>query len=247
MLQRLAIRVDDVAHAVHGVFGADAVGKEVFDGHDQRRVRDDAQLPALIRDELRERLHAVPGAGLRDHGVESLHLLLRGMLLVALALQPRLDLVDIEVVVPGLEHARFGGLQHPLPIAARSGEVVRPALLVGEAAVASGDLHARDQPLDVPLERPGVRLVEVVDVEDEVALGAREQTEVRQVGIAAQLDDQSAAGGVGEVGGHQQCCPSVEREGRDHHATVADGNQIGHSRYRLLFEQRHRVGAILRR
>src|SRR6478735_7273219 len=66
------------------------------------------------------------------------------------------------------EHAGFGGLQHPLPIAARGGQVVRPALLVGETAVASRDLHACDQPLEVPLERPGVRFVEVVDVEHQV-------------------------------------------------------------------------------
>ena len=42
--------------------------------------------------------------------------------------------------------------------------------------------------LDVPLERPGQRLVEVADVEHERALGRREDAEVGQVRVAAQLD-----------------------------------------------------------
>jgi hypothetical protein len=43
----------------------------------------------------------------------------------------------------------------------------RTAGLVVEPAIAGGDLEAGRQPLDVPLERAGQGLVEVVQVEDE--------------------------------------------------------------------------------
>ena len=47
------------------------------------------------------------------------------------------------------------------------------ALLLVEAAIAPGDGEAGDEPFDVPLERAGERLVEVVEAEDELAGRAR--------------------------------------------------------------------------
>ena len=58
-------------------------------------------------------------------------------------------------------------------------------LLGREAVVAAGDREAGGQPLDVPLPRAGERLVEVVDVEDQPALGRGEHAEVGQVRVAA--------------------------------------------------------------
>ena len=49
------------------------------------------------------------------------------------------------------------------------------------------DHHARRKPLEVPLERGRQRLVEIVDVEDHVALRRREAAEVHQVRVAAGL------------------------------------------------------------
>jgi hypothetical protein len=46
------------------------------------------------------------------------------------------------------------------------------ALTRPETVGASGDRQAGDKPLDVPLRRPGQRLVEVVDVEKKAALSA---------------------------------------------------------------------------
>ena len=65
--------------------------------------------------------------------------------------------------------------------------VDRGALLLVEAAVAPRDGEARGEPLDVPLERAGERLVEVVEAEDDLAVGRGEAAEVRQVRIAAEL------------------------------------------------------------
>ena len=56
---------------------------------------------------------------------------------------------------------------------------------------APGDREARHQALDVPLPRPGQRLVEVVDVEHQPPIRGGEAAEVRQVGIAAELDVQA--------------------------------------------------------
>ena len=55
---------------------------------------------------------------------------------------------------------------------------------------AGGDGDAGGEAGDVPLERSRDRLVEVVDVEHEVAFGRREAAEVEQVGVAAQLHAQ---------------------------------------------------------
>ena len=61
------------------------------------------------------------------------------------------------------------------------------ALLLVEAAVAACDGEARDEPLDVPLERAGERLVEVVEAEYHLAIGRGKAAEVREVRVAAEL------------------------------------------------------------
>ena len=71
---------------------------------------------------------------------------------------------------------------------------LRPLLLV-EAAVAAGDREARHEALHVPLERAGKRLVEVVEAEDELAVGCGEAAEVRQVRVAAELRVERRCGG----------------------------------------------------
>ena len=63
------------------------------------------------------------------------------------------------------------------------------------------NLQAGGEPLHVPLEGPGVGLVDVVDVEDEPPLRRREQTEVAEVGVTAQLDGQPGARALREVCG----------------------------------------------
>ena len=101
-----------------------------------------------------------------------------------------------------------------LPISANSGHRFavgadrrahrRPARVVVEPVGPTGDLEARGQPLHVPLEGPRVRLVEVVDVEDQPPLGAAEHAEVGQVGVAAELHRQARGRGPRQVGGHEE-------------------------------------------
>ena len=59
---------------------------------------------------------------------------------------------------------------------------------------------------------PGKRLVEVVEVEQQRPLGRGEHAEVRQVGIAAQLDGQTGPRRVLQVGGHDLGRAAIERE-----------------------------------
>ena len=113
--------------------------------------------------------------------------------------------------------------------------------LTREAVVARGDQHAHGQALDVPLPRPGQRLVEVVDVEHQPPLGRGEHAEVRQVRVAAALHRQSRARRRRQVAGHDQRRAAVERERRDEHAPVADRHELGHARLGLALEQLDRI------
>ena len=91
--------------------------------------------------------------------------------------------VDVQVRVPDVHERLRRELAHRGTVAfgGRQGDLA-PGL-GGKAAVPSGHGQARGQPLDVPLERPGQGLIEVVDVEDQVALRRGERAEIRQVGV----------------------------------------------------------------
>ena len=246
-LQGALIRGQDVPHPLLGLLGGLAIRHEVLDRHDERRVGDDPAPAALVGHQLGERTQAVFRERLVDDRRKALDLSLARGPRRSVGLQLRAHLLDVEAVVPGVQHRRVSRLQHLLAVPVAGGDEQCPALLIGEPAVAAGDLEARHQPLDVPLEGAGVRLVEVVDVEDEPALRRAEQPEVREVRVTAELHREVAARGGGEIGGHQQRGTAVEREGRHHHASVPDRDELGDARRGLLLEQRDRVGALIAR
>ncbi len=93
----------------------------------------------------------------------------------------------VEVGVPDVQVPHPGELAHGPAIGAGAPGHHRPAGGIVERPAAGGDLEAGRQALEVPLERAGEGLVEVVDVEDELALGRGEPPEVGQMGVAAQL------------------------------------------------------------
>ena len=113
--------------------------------------------------------------------------------------------------------------------------------LGGEAVVPSGHGQARRQPLDVPLERAGQGLVEVVDVEDQPPLRRGERAEIGQVRVPAQLHPQPRRGGRGQIRRHRQRRPPVERERRHQHPPVPDRHQLRHPRLRLPQQQPDRI------
>ena len=63
-----------------------------------------------------------------------------------------------------------------------------------DAKLAAGDDETRRETLEVELEWPRERFVEVVDVEEQVALRRGEQSEIRHVCVAAELDRDARAG-----------------------------------------------------
>ena len=93
--------------------------------------------------------------------------------------------------------------------------------------VAGEHLQARDHPHHIPLERAGQRLVEVTEVERELAFRCRPQPEVEDVSVAAQLHHQAAIGPRGEVGGHHGGGTAVVIPWRGRHTAVAYGHQVG--------------------
>ena len=167
------------------------------------------------------------------------HVVLEALALLALPVRrpARGDVLDVEPGVPELHRAHAGEARHRVAVRARDREVDRVTLFVVESAVAPSDGEACGEPLDVPLERPRKRLVEVVDAEDHPPVRCGEDAEVGQVRVAAQLDVQPGARLFCEVRRHEGGGASVEGERRHEHAAVADGHELLEARLRLVLQQ----------
>src|SRR4029077_17425873 len=97
------------------------------------------------------------------------------------------DALDVDPAVPDVQVPQSGELAHRRAIRpGHSGADLRAGLGV-EAAGAAGNREAGDQTFDLPLEWSWKGLVEGVDCEDEPPVRRREDAEVRQVGISAEL------------------------------------------------------------
>ena len=213
------------------------LGQQVSDRDDQRRVGDDLW-PAIDQaGQLGHFLHAVPGPRLGHALVD--HLALPRF---HLRVELRPQLVQVRVRVPDSQVRHRGEGPHRLPVAGDGGRDDLAAVLGAEPVAAGGYLHAGGQPLDVPFPRAGRRLIEVVDVEDQAALGGAEDAEVRQVRIPARLHRQPGHRSMGKVAGHRQRRAAVERERGDHHPAPPDRHQLRHPRLGLLLQQADRVG-----
>ena len=195
--------------------------------------------PSSARGEPAQGAEVVPRARLGDVARENL----------ALG-SPQADVCDLRQVrgvgvgVPDGQRVHAGELPHRPPVRPDRREHDPPALLGREAPRPAGDLEAGRQPLDVPLPRTGQRLVEVVDVEDEVPLGRGEGPEVGQVRVPARLHRQARPRGARQVAGHRQRRAAEERERRGSHPPVADGQQFRHTVEPLPLQQRHRIRPV---
>ena len=81
------------------------------------------------------------------------------------------------------------------------------------ARLAPGKEETGGEALDVPLEWAADGLVEVVDVEDEAAIGRGEGAEVADVGVAAELGVDAGVGAEREIAGHDGHRSAKESEG----------------------------------
>jgi hypothetical protein len=111
----------------------------------------------------------------------------------------------------------------------------------------SRDDNAGRQPLNVPL--PGRRqgFVEIVDVEEDVALGRRETAEIHQVSVAAGLHAKSGRRGRREIGRHDRGGAAIEGERRLGHAGEAQRDQFGDAAFVSLVQKLDRIASILGR
>ncbi len=188
--------VDDVVDLV----GGDAVRLEqLARGDDDGRLADDTVVAVGVLGELGERLQAVARASLVGGPLDALlpcqlqrlKLLCRPRLLLGLLRLPTLlrrrllrdgggfgrhgahggqHLLLVEVGVPDVHDPHLREPRHGLAVGAHDGACGGALVLLAETVVTRRDREARGHASHVVLERAGQRLVEVVEVEDELAL-----------------------------------------------------------------------------
>jgi hypothetical protein len=93
----------------------------------------------------------------------------------------------------------------------------------------SGDYDARPESLDVPFPRSRQGLVEIADIEEDVALRRGETAEIHDVSVAAGLHGKAGPRGRGQIGSHDRGCAAIEGEGRLGHAPKANRDQFRNS------------------
>ncbi|MNZ28203.1 hypothetical protein D3C78_454290 [compost metagenome] len=155
--------------------------------------------------------------------------------------------VDVQARVPDLQRTHLRVVAQVFPVGAHAFHRGIAGLSSGQAIVTPGDHEAGGQALDVPLPGRGEGLVEVVDVEHQVALGGGEETEVEQVAVAAGLHADAGAGHGRQVVGHQAGRAAQEGEGAAQHAPVADRHQLLQAVLVGLLEDGDGVAALGRR
>jgi hypothetical protein len=109
---------------------------------------------------------------------------------------------------------------------------------------AYGDCGACGKPLDVPLPWRREHLVEVVDGEDQFALGRAEYAEVRHVHIATSVHKHSGRRQRRKVSRHHGRGSAQKCERRGQHAGVSDRHQLLNARAVLSLQNLDRICPI---
>ena len=210
--------------------------------HEQRRHIAKARLPVNDLGQLAYRAQMVLAPRTRERSGEPE---------LTLAVQPATELLDelagVQALIPDVEMAHPGEPSHRRAILPDAVQHDPPPAILGQVDVPAGDLGARGHPLDVPLPRPGQRLVEVVGAEQQVSVRRREAAEVGDVRVPTGLNDDPGTGRARQVRCHHGGRAAVERERADEHSPVADRNQRRHTLRRLLLQDLHRVTTVGRR
>ncbi|CAB4911811.1 unannotated protein [freshwater metagenome] len=137
----------------------------VFNADDQRWLTHNSKAITFHHRKFLHRLNGIATHHLGHHFVGLGH-----VCLWCRELDLRQEILHISKRVPDVECVHARKLKHRGAIPRCRGAHCGPALLAFVAAITSGDFDARTEALDVPLDRPGQSLVEVVDVEDETTL-----------------------------------------------------------------------------
>jgi len=142
----------------------------------------------------------------------------------------------VYAVVPDVQLAPSGEVRHRVPVGRSRARRGSESGLLRHGTVTRCQHERGRQTLDVPLERAGVGLVEVVHVEHHGTVRCPEQAEVRQVRITAQLRGQRRPRLTRKVAGHHQGAAAVERERTHRHPRMPHRDELLNAR-RLLTEQ----------
>ena len=206
--------------------------RDVAQGDDDGRVADDAQFAVDHFRELGDGAGAVLRLRLGDRLARFLQVALR-----CLSGKRGEQRIDVGVRIPHVEVPHPCERRHRFAVAARTRENRRLAVLFLHVVVAAADLDARGEALHVPFPWSARRFVEVVDVEDRAAFRRREEPEVGDVRIAACLHLDVGCRGACEVRRHDEGTAPVERERRNRHALVAEGEQLLRARDSLALQE----------
>ena len=191
----------------------------VVEGDAQRGLRCDACPPTPLGRQLLERAAARPCLLLLLE--LHLHLAAVGWFEVVD------ELVEARALVPDVEERQRGVVPHPVAIGVdrRRDRGIR---LRGFHAVLPRRHHqAGGQAGHVPLEGTGQGLVEVAQIEVEVALRCGPEPEVQDVGVTAELDLNAAVRPGGEVCRHHRGGAAVEVPRRKGHALMPEPGELG--------------------
>ena len=125
--------------------------------------------------------------------------------------------VEVDPLVGAFQQRLLGQVREVVAVGAHAAGHRVAALRLRRAVLPPRHPDARDQPAHVPLPRPGVRLVEVVQVEDQVPLGGGVEAEVAQVGVTADDGQDAGRRQAREVLGHDRRRTAEEGERRGRH------------------------------
>ena len=125
------------------------------------------------------------------------------------------------------QHRQLGELPHSFPVLSGERQYRVFALTFGVSRLAAGQHDTGSHAFYIPFPRSVNGLVEVVDIENQLAVwSSSERAEVLDVSVAADLNLNSGAGQLREVRGHQRRRAPVERKRRRSHAGVLERNQL---------------------
>ena len=211
------------------------VGLGVVDPGQQRRVFGDPALPVAFAGELGQRPVAGPAARLR-----------RGPLDLGpqrLARHAVLQVADVDPLVgPGQQRHR-GQVADLGAVSGHAPQDRRFALLLAGAVLAARDPDAGDQAPQIPLPRAGVRLVEVVQVDDQVPLRGGVEAEVPQVRVTADHRGDTGGRQPGSICRHHDRRAAQEPVRRGGHPPDPHRDQPPEPAVVRLDDQLHRIGA----
>ncbi len=234
-LQALGIGGERVEH--------EASGRAVDAGQVGRVGLEDARVCAGAGEELRGR--GFSGGRLVDGNGEGVEVVeRRGALGSGKNLRDGLDVVQaMHLVARELQHRHAGEEVDGGAVIGEERERGFDAQAALGAGVVAGEDEAGGHAFDVPLEGAADGLVEVVEVEDEAAVGGGEGAEVADVGVAAELGMDAGVGAEREVVRHHGNRAAEVSEGRKRHAIGLDADEGGDATAHGLGEQLQGVGA----